>query len=119
MQLRTQGKYDESIKLAQTWIDKNDTYIYEFYRQQALCYLRKEEYRQAYGAASSATELNNSKQRYDTLALCCLANKNQTGFDEIKKMYDRYELDFSADVIAYRDGKISLKEILTQGDFDV
>ncbi len=119
MQLRTQGKYDESIKLAQTWIDKNDAYIHEFYRQQSLCYLGKEDYKQAYSAASSATELNNSKQNYDTLALCCLVNKNQSAYDNIKQMYDQYDIDFSADVIAYRDGKISLKEILTQGDFDV
>lgn len=119
IQFRIKGNYDESIKLAQKWIDKNDKYSYEFYRQQALCYLLKKDYNKAYSLANSANELNYTKQSYDTLALCCIATGNTSAFDEIAKLYDNYQIDFSENVLAYKDGKITIEDILTKGEFDV
>ena len=119
IKLRVDGKYKESIELAQKWIDSNDTYIYEFYRQQALCYLMLGENKNAYSAATSAVEFSNTKQNYDTLALVSLVMNNQSSLDEIKELYQKYEMELSDDVKAYEQGTKTVEEILTQGDYDL
>ncbi|HAQ64144.1 MAG TPA: hypothetical protein DCR23_06755 [Ruminococcaceae bacterium] len=118
--LRIQGKYDEAIELAQKYIDRNDTYAYEFLRQQALCYLMKGEYKNAYDAANSSYGLyGNTLQSVDTLALCSIASNNMSTYDELAKLLEENEVQFSDEVTAYKNGTLTLEDILTKGDFDV
>ena len=118
--LRIQGKYDEAIELAQKYIDRNDTYAYEFLRQQALCYLMKGEYKNAYDAANSSYGLyGNTLQSVDTLALCSIASNNMSTYDELTKLLEENEVQFSDEVTAYKNGTLTLEDILTKGDFDV
>ena len=118
--LRVQGEYDEAIELAQKYIDKEDQYNYEFLRQQALCYLIKGEYKKAYDAANSSYQLYGSTlQSVDTLALCSIANKNTATLEELQELLDDNGMQFSDEVLGYKDGTLTLEDILTKGDFDV
>ncbi len=118
--LRVNGKYDEAIELAQKYIDKEDQYQYEFLRQQALCYLMKDEYKKAYDAANASYELyGNTLQSVDTLALCSIASGNNATLSELETLLTDNGYQFSDEVLGYRDGTLTLEEILTKGDYDV
>ena len=118
--LRIKGEYDEAIAAAQPWIDAEDDYAFEFLRQQALCYLCKEQYQNAYKVCNTSFELYNySAQAYYTMALCCCAAGKTDNYEEIRATLESYGMPMSDEVVAYMNGTATIESILTQGDYDV
>lgn len=112
--------YTDAIALAQKNIDKQSSYTYEFYRQQALCYLAQGDYSKAYSAASeSYAAYNYSIQVCNTYALCGLAAGKTEAYDEIAKVYAENSVTMSQEVEDFKNGATDLETILTKGDFDI
>lgn len=118
--LRIQGKYEESLALCKQKVSENDDYTFEYYRQSALSCLALGEYDNACAAAKSAYEnYNYSIQVLDTLALCYAAAGNEDGYSEIEQIFAQNGMTVSDEVKDYKDGKITLDNIIKEGDFDV
>jgi len=118
--LRIKGEYTDSIALAQKNIDKQSSYSYEFYRQQAICYLLTGEYDNAYKAAGSAYEAYNySVQVCEVYAISALADGKTDSYDEIAKLFEENSVAMSEEVLGYKDGTLSLEEIFAKGDYDI
>ena len=118
--LRIQGKYEESLALCKQKVSENDDYTFEYYRQSALSCLALGEYDNACAAAKSAYEnYNYSIQVLDTLALCYAAAGNEDGYSEVEQIFAQNGMTVSDEVKDYKDGKITLDNIIKEGDFDV
>lgn len=117
--LRIKGDYSGCIAICQPKIDENDDYTYEFYRQMALCYLATGNYTAAYDKANSAYETYNTLQVCDTLALCCVATGNTDKYNEIDTLLTDNGYSLSDEVVGYKDGTLTLADIIMKGDFDV
>ena len=63
---------------------------YEFYRQIALNYLLKGDYKKAQENAQTAYDTNEDLTTINTLAFCAVANKDNDKFNEMKKLFDEY-----------------------------
>ena len=117
--LRIKGKYDESIEICNKFIDREDIYMYEFCRQKAICYLLKGDYSTAYKAAYEAYSQSTIPLTANLLMICSIATENTDVYDEIAELYAESEVDISEEVLAYKDGTMTLEQIFTKGDFDV
>lgn len=118
--LRIQGKYEDSLALCKEKVLEKDDYSFEYYRQSALSCLALGEYDNACEAAKSAYEqYNYSIQVLDTLALCYAASGNDDGYSEVEQIFAQNGMAVSDEVKDYKDGKITLDNILKEGDFDV
>lgn len=118
--LRIKGNYTDSIALAQKNIDTQSSYSYEFYRQQAMCYLCTGDYNKAFETASEAYKAYSySIQVCNTYALSALAAGKADAYDEIAKLYESNNLEMSEEVLAYKNGETDIETILTKGDFDI
>ncbi len=118
--LRINGKRTEAIALAQKHIEKSSNYTYEFFRQQAICYLLDGDFEKAYSAAGSAYEnYQYSVQICETYAIASIAAGKADGYDEVAKLFEENGVEMSDEVLAYRDGTMSLEEIFAQGDYDI
>ena len=118
--LRIQGNYEDSLLLCKQKVSENDDYTFEYYRQSALSCLALGEYETACTAAKSAyDEYNYSIQVLDTLALCYAAAGNEDGYGEVEQIFAQSGMTVSDEVKDYKDGKITLDNIIKEGDFDV
>ncbi len=118
--LRIQGNYEDSLLLCKQKVSENDDYTFEYYRQSALSCLALGEYDTACTAAKSAyDEYNYSIQVLDTLALCYAAAGNEDGYSEVEQIFAQSGMTVSDEVKDYKDGKITLDNIIKEGDFDV
>lgn len=72
--LRIKGDYDAAIAKCEEYASPDDcTVKYEIYRQEALCYILKDDYDTALETAKKAYDDNgNSLEVIDTLALCAV-----------------------------------------------
>ena len=118
--LRINGKRTDAIALAQKNIDKGSPNAYEFYRQQAICYLLDGDFDKAYSAAGSGYEnYQYSVQVCEVYAIASIAAGRTDSYDEIVKLFEENGVELSDEVLAYKDGTVSLEEIFAQGDYDI
>lgn len=118
--LRINGKRTDAIALAQKNIDKGSPNAYEFYRQQAICYLLDGNIEKAYSAATSGYEDSQySVQVCEVYAIASIAAGKTDSYDEIAKLFEENGVKMSDEVLAYKDGTVSLEEIFAQGDYDI
>lgn len=117
--LRIKGDYDKSIEICNKFIDKEDTYAYEFLRQKSICYLLKGELDAAYKAAEEAYEQSAIPLTANLLLICSAATDNTDTYNEVAELFKQSDMDISKEILDYKDGKTSLEQIFTKGDFDV
>ncbi|MDO4848027.1 MAG: hypothetical protein Q3968_07875 [Clostridiaceae bacterium] len=118
--LRINGKRTDAIALAQKNIDKGSPNAYEFYRQQAICYLLDGDFDKAYSAAGSGYEnYQYSVQVCEVYAIASIAAGRTDSYDEVVKLFEENGVKMSDEVLAYKDGTVSLEEIFAQGDYDI
>lgn len=117
---RIKGDYDGVIQKAQGYIDENDTYAYEFARQQVLCYLVKGDYSKAFELFDGTVlYYSDSVDACNTYALCALLNNKESEYEDAVAMLTSNGLSIPQDIKDYQEGKVTVNEILTQGDYDV
>lgn len=121
---RISGDFDGSIALAEESIQAGSPMAAEFLRQQALCYLAKEDFASAFQKAQAAFELSYqgaspSVQLCDTVALCALAAGDTKEYETIVKIFADSGMTVSQEVSEYKDGTRTLQQILTEGDCDL
>lgn len=117
--LRIKGDYDAAIELCDKFIDKDDTYASEFLRQKAICCLLKGDSSSAYKFASDAYSNSATPLTADLLMLCSVATSNTEIYDEIAALYKDSEMEIEQEVLDYKNGKITVEQIFTKGDFDI
>lgn len=118
--LRRQKDYDGAIALCQERVNAGSSMAYEMYRQQSLCYLLTERYAEAYTAANKAYQSSSpSIQLCNTVALAALAAGESAAYDEVKSLLEGSGYTLSEEVTGYRDGTISIENILLEGDYDI
>lgn len=117
--LRIKGDYDGAIKICDKFIDKEDTYMGEFLRQKAICYLLKGDSEAAFKFASDAYSSSSNPLSADLLMLCSIIVSDTETYDELAALYKDSELDIQQEVLDYKDGKITVEQIFTKGDFDI
>lgn len=116
--LRINGKYDEAMKLCDKFIDKEDTYGYEFMRQKAICCLLKNDYETAYKFAYEAYTMSTIPVTANTLMICSVKNNKLDTYEEVEKLFKESDMDISKEVLAVKDGSKSVEDIFMKGDFD-
>lgn len=120
LRLRVQGDYDASIALCEEGIAAGSEVSVELYRQESLCYLGKGDPQKAYEQANAAYQSGSlSVQLCQTLALCASAAGQDAAYTEIEELLTTNGYSVSAEVTGYRNGTLTLQQILTEGDYDV
>ncbi len=103
------------------------TYGYILEMQKCINYIMLEDYERAYEAVTQcynyqAESGSMTLQVRDMYAMLALANKDDKTFksleDEIKEMGSQ-GVDFTDDVKNYREGKVTLQEIVMDGGYDL
>ena len=122
--LRIQGNPEDALLLAEKQVQADSTLSVEFLRQQALCHLALNDFESAFKKADAAMEKSldggsPSIQVCNTLALCALTSKNDEAYQEVEKMLKSNDISLSDEVLAYKDGKLLLQNILSEGDYDL
>lgn len=118
--LRVQGKYDEAFSLCEERIANADDLTDEFYRQESLIYLAQGKYNDAYTTIDTAYQNSSpSVQLCETLALAAAAAGQESAYNEVKELLEENGYTLSAEVTGYKDGTVTLNQILLEGDFDI
>ncbi len=118
--MRVQGKYNEAFSLCEERIANADDLTDEFYRQEALIYLAQGKYNDAYTTINNAYQnASPSVQFCETLALAAAAAGQETAYKDVKTLLEDSGYTLSAEVTGYKDGTVTLDQILLEGDFDI
>lgn len=87
----------------------------EIYRQLAVIYLLKGDYKTAASRAETATQMALNLDICNTAAICCIANGDEDGYNEMVETLAQYSATLSNDVIAYKEGTKTLEQIYLEG----
>ena len=92
----------------------------EFYRQKALMLLAQGQYSEAYTIVNDAYENNSpSLLTVYTVALSAAAAGEETAYNEVIDMLTGYGYTIPAEVTGYKDGSVTMEQILCEGDYDI
>ena len=118
--MRIAGQYDEAFALCEERIAALGDLTDEFYRQEALIYLAQGKYNDAYTAVNTAYQNTTpSVQLCETLALAAAAAGQETAYNEVKELLESSGYTLSAEVTGYKNGTVTLNQILLEGDCDI
>lgn len=118
---RIRGDLKEAIaKCEELTADESFSAAYELLRQEALCYLAKGEYKTAFEKADAAYRSNvYAIEVVDTLALCAAAVGDEETYTRMKTLLEQNGYALSEEVVRFREGTLSIDDILGKGDYDV
>lgn len=119
--LRIKGDYDAAIAKCEEYASPDDcTVKYEIYRQEALCYILKDDYDTALETAKKAYDDNgNSLEVIDTLALCAVLKNDDATYSSMESLLDGSGYSLSDKVTGFKAGTVTLDDILLKGAYDV
>lgn len=121
IQKRIAGQPDESMALCDEAIAAYPEYNEEFYRQKALILLAQGNYSDAYTTVNTAYQESDSPsfQTVYTVAVCAAAAGEETAYNEIISLLTNYGYSVPEEVTGYKDGSVTLQQILFEGDYDI
>lgn len=121
IQKRIQGKYTEATALCDEALAVSSNLDTEFYRQKALMLLAEGNYKDAYTLMNNAYEESASPSLLTvyTFALCAAAAGEETTYNEIVEMLTGYGYTVPAELTGYKNGSVTLEQILFEGDYDI
>lgn len=118
--LRIKGEYDAAIEKCDALIDTGSEIDYEFYRVKSLCYLAKGDYDSAFTVVEKAYEANSySIDVIDTYAICAAILGKDDIYTQMQTTLIENGYDLSDSVKGFKDGTLTLDDILLKGDYDV
>ena len=115
---RLQKDYDKALATAEKGIELDDASS-EPYRQKAIVQLLQGDKKGALENAQTAYDLSLNYATSYTLALCCLANGDQDGYDEVVSALEYYGVEMGRKVLDYKSGKLTVEDIFLNGEGDV
>ncbi|MGN0520382.1 MAG: tetratricopeptide repeat protein [Candidatus Fimenecus sp.] len=117
---RVAGQYEEATALCDEALAASEDLSSEFYRQKALMLLAQGNYSEAYTTVDTAYQSSSpSVQTVYTVALCAAAAGEETAYNEIIDMLESYGYTIPEEVTGYKDGSVTLDQILFEGDYDI
>lgn len=117
---RIAGEYDDAVSLCEAAIADSSDLADELYRQEALIYLAQGKFTDAYSAANAAYQSTSpSLQLLYTVALSAAAAGQETAYNEVKDLLETNGYTLSAEVTGFKDGTVTLDQILLEGDYDL
>lgn len=121
IQKRIQGNYTEATALCDEALAVSSNLDTEFYRQKALMLLAEGNYKDAYTLMNNAYEESASPSLLTvyTFALCAAAAGEETTYNEIVEMLTGYGYTVPAELTGYKNGSVTLEQILFEGDYDI
>lgn len=121
IQKRIQGQYTEATALCDEALNTSSDLNTEFYRQKALMLLAQGSYRDAYTLINTAYEESTSPSLLTvyTVALSAAAAGEETVYNEIVEMLTNYGYTVPAELTGYKNGSVTLEQILFEGDYDI
>lgn len=121
IQKRIAGQYEEATALCDKALENSDDLTDEFYRQKALVLLAQGNYRDAYTTVNTAFQNSTSPsfQTVYTVAVCAAAAGEETAYKEVISMLENSGYTVPAEVTGFKDGSVTLNQILFEGDYDI
>ena len=120
IRLRIQGQYEEAIALCDDTLAVSADLETEFYRQKALMLLVQGQYSEAYTIVNDVYENSSpSLLTVYTVALSAAAAGEETAYNEVIEMLTGYGYPIPAEVTGYKDGSVTMEQILCEGDYDI
>lgn len=121
IQKRIAGQPDESMALCDDAIAAYPDFSEEFYRQKALILLAQGNYSEAYTTVNTVYQESSSPsfQTVYTVAVCAAAAGEETAYNEIISLLNKYDYSVPKEVTGYKDGSVTLQQILFEGDYDI
>ncbi|MGN0571016.1 MAG: hypothetical protein ACI4K9_02410 [Candidatus Fimenecus sp.] len=120
IQMRIAGQYEEATALCDEALAASEDLASEFYRQKALMLLAQGQYADAYTTVNTAYQNTSpSVQTVYTVALCAAAAGEETAYSEVVDMLESYGYTIPTEITGYKDGSVTLDQILFEGDYDI
>ena len=112
------GEYDEALKTCEEGLEISNGDA-EIYRQQAIVYLLKGDYKKAAESANSSYQFAYYNRALDlrilnTAALCAGLAKDDDLYDSVEQTLQSYGYDVSTRVTDCLAGKLTVKEVFTE-----
>ena len=112
------GEYDEALKTCEEGLEISNGDA-EIYRQQAIVYLLKGDYKKAAESANSSYQFAYYNGALDlrilnTAALCAGLAKDDDLYDSVEQTLQSYGYDVSTRVTDCLAGKLTVKEVFTE-----